>query len=154
MLLHLKVLEPRFSGLVEMFLLEVYRCKLCQFTSSIKKAAACLQIEEPCSAVLTSLSYSKNDDKAAQSLAVIRICLSVCTVILPVRSLSSVRSALTPPLMQALCSSPSKHALVRGPTNVDSVHIVAFRRKAWTFTYSDFTLAEANSDHSVPTLLS
>ncbi|OPJ76578.1 hypothetical protein AV530_016235 [Patagioenas fasciata monilis] len=67
MLLHLKVLEPRFSGLVEMFLLEVYRCKLCQFTSSIKKAAACLQIEEPCSAVLTSLSYSKNDDKAAQS---------------------------------------------------------------------------------------
>ncbi|KAK2534128.1 hypothetical protein Q9233_004311 [Columba guinea] len=41
-----------------------------------------------------------------------------------VRSLSSVRSALTPPLMQALCSGPSKHALVRCHTNVDSVHIV------------------------------
>lgn len=36
MLLCLKVLEPRFAGLVEMFLVEVYRCKLCQFTSSIK----------------------------------------------------------------------------------------------------------------------
>lgn len=109
-----------------------------------------------------------------------------------VRSLSSVRSALTPPLMQALCSGPSKHALVRCHTNVDSVHIVAllvvfwfhppapvdwgnahvsdifhfaalaecvmwgvgtltipskaevhvetFKRRAWTFTYADFTL--------------
>lgn len=32
------------------------------------EAAARLQIEESCSAVLTSLSYSKNDDKAAQSV--------------------------------------------------------------------------------------
>ncbi|XP_050747919.1 zinc finger protein 319-like isoform X1 [Gymnogyps californianus] len=31
-------------------------------------------------------------------------------------------------------------ALVRGPTNVDSVHIVAFRRRAWNFTYADITL--------------
>lgn len=62
-------------------------------------------------------------------------------VVPTVRSLSNVRSALTPPLMQGLCSSTSQHALVRGPTNVDSVRIVAFRRRAWTFTYADITLA-------------
>ncbi|KAM6101959.1 uncharacterized protein LJ206_005306 isoform 1-T1 [Theristicus caerulescens] len=55
-------------------------------------------------------------------------------VVSTVRNFSNVRSALMPPLMQALCSGTSEHALVRGPANVDFVHTVAFRRSGWTFT--------------------
>lgn len=36
MVLCLEAFEAQIAGLVEMFLMEVYRCKLCQFTSSIK----------------------------------------------------------------------------------------------------------------------
>lgn len=49
MLLCLKVLEPRFAGLVEMFLVEVYRCKLCQFTSKIRMHLAYMyEIDTAC----------------------------------------------------------------------------------------------------------
>lgn len=36
MLLCLRILKPRLPGLVEIFLVEIHRCKLCHFTSWIK----------------------------------------------------------------------------------------------------------------------
>ncbi|CAM4509797.1 unnamed protein product [Lepidochelys olivacea] len=57
-----------------------------------------------------------------------------------VRSLSNVKSALMPQLMQAPCADISGLTQVRGPTNAKCARTVESRRRAWTSMCDNITL--------------